>query len=117
LQTIEIKMAPEIEIVTQANTREISPSIAHSTEVTTVQVGLAVIPVAFVIALTFIFFKQVKYQKNLYTKLITLKRFSSIPCRKCQFFDNNQQLPCAVQPALVLSEEAVNCGDYAPKRK
>ncbi len=110
-------MAPEIEIVSQANTREISPNIPPSREVSTIQVGLAVIPVAFVIALAFIFFKQVKYQNNLYTKLVNLKRISSIPCRKCQFFDNNQQLPCAVQPALVLSEEAVNCGDYAPKRK
>ncbi|MGB3652887.1 MAG: hypothetical protein WBA41_16960 [Rivularia sp. (in: cyanobacteria)] len=110
-------MAPEIEIVTQQSTREISPNIPPSSEVTTIQVGLAVIPVAFVITLAFIFFRQVKYQKNLYTKLVNLKRISSIPCRKCQFFNNNQQLPCAVQPALVLSEEAVNCGDYAPKKR
>ncbi len=109
-------MAPEIEIVTQPSTR-VSPNIPPSSEVTTIQVGLAVIPVAFVITLAFIFFKQVKYRKNLYTQLVNLKRISSIPCRKCQFFNNNQQLPCAVQPALVLSEEAVNCGDYAPKRK
>ena len=110
-------MAPEVEIVTQPSTREISPSIPPSSEVTTIQVGLAVIPVAFVVTLAFIFFKQVKYQKNLYTHLVSLKRFSSIPCRKCQFFDSNQQLSCAVQPAVVLSEEAVNCGDYAPKRR
>ncbi|WP_414621299.1 hypothetical protein [Calothrix sp. CCY 0018] len=110
-------MAPETEIIAQPSSREISPSIPPSSEVTTIQVGLAFIPVAFVVTLAFIFFKQIKHQKNLYTKLIDLKHFSSIPCRKCQFFDNNQQLPCAVQPAVVLSEEAVNCGDYAPKRR
>ena len=110
-------MAPKTEIITQPSAREISPNIPPSREVTTIQVGLAFIPVAFVVTLAFIFFKQVKYKKNLYTKLVTLKRFSAIPCRKCQFFDNNQQLPCAVQPAVVLSEEAVNCGDYAPKRR
>lgn len=110
-------MAPEVEIVTQPSTREISPSIPPSSEVTTIQVGLAVIPVAFVVTLAFIFFKQVKSQKNLYTQVVTLKRFSSIPCRKCQFFDNNQHLPCAVQPALALSVEAVNCGDYTPKKR
>ena len=109
-------MIPETEIVTQPTTR-VSPNIPPSSEVTTIQVGLAVIPVAFVVTLAFIFFKQVKYQKNLYTKLVNLKRLSSIPCRKCQFFDNNQQLPCAVHPTVVLSEEAVNCADYAPKRK
>jgi len=110
-------MAPETEIIAQASTREISPNIPPSREVTPTQVGLAFIPVAFVVTLAFIFFKQVKDRKNLYIKLVNLKRFSAIPCRKCQFFDNNQQLPCAVQPAVVLSEEAVNCGDYAPKRR
>ena len=110
-------MAPDKEIITQASTREISPNIPPSREVTTIQVGLAIIPVAFIVTLAFIFFKQVKYRKNLYTQVVNLKRFSSIPCRECQFFDNNQQLPCAVQPAVVLSEEAVNCSDYAPKRR
>jgi hypothetical protein len=110
-------MAPEIELVTQANTREISPSIPPSSEVTTVQVGLAFIPVAFVITLAFIFFKQVKYQKSLYNQLVNFKHLSSIPCHKCQFFDNNQHLPCAVQPALALSVEAVNCADYTPKKR
>ncbi len=110
-------MALETEITTQASTREISPNIPPSKEVTTIQIGLAFIPVAFVVTLAFIFFKQVQHRKNLYIKLVNLKRFSSIPCHKCQFFDNNQQLPCAVQPAVVLSEEALNCGDYAPKRR
>ncbi|MGB3757090.1 MAG: hypothetical protein WBA07_12045 [Rivularia sp. (in: cyanobacteria)] len=110
-------MALETEIITQASTREISPSIPPSRTVTPTQVGLAIIPVAFVVTLTFLFFKQVQDRKNLYTKLVNLKRFSSIPCHKCQFFDNNQQLPCAVQPAVVLSEEAMNCSDYAPKRR
>lgn len=110
-------MALETEITTQASTREISPNIPPSKEVATIQIGLAFIPVAFVVTLAFIFFKQVQYRKNLYIKLVNLKRFSSIPCHKCQFFDNNQQLPCAVQPAVVLSEEALNCSDYAPKRR
>ncbi|MEA5598518.1 hypothetical protein [Rivularia sp. UHCC 0363] len=110
-------MLPQTEIITQQSTREISPNIPASREVTTIQVGLAIIPVAFVITLAFIFFKQVKYRRNLYTQLVTLKHFSSIPCRKCQFFDNNQHLPCAVHPAVVLSEEAINCSDYVPKNR
>ncbi len=110
-------MALETEIITQASTREISPNIPSSRTVTPTQVGLAIIPVAFVVTLAFVFFKQIQYRKNLYIKLVNLKHFSSIPCHKCQFFDNNQQLPCAVQPAVVLSEEAMNCGDYTPKRR
>lgn len=110
-------MAPRTEIVTQPSSSQISPNIPASTEVTSVQTGLAIIPVAFVITLAFIFIKQIKYRKNLYTQVVSFKRFSTIPCRKCQFFDNNQHLPCAVQPVLVLSEEALNCGDYAPKSR
>lgn len=105
-------MAPKTEIVATESTREISPNIAPSSDFTTIQLGLAIVPIAFVVTLAFIFFKQVKYRKNLYSQVVASKRFSSIPCHKCQFFDNNQYLPCTVQPILVLSEEAFNCGDY-----
>lgn len=110
-------MASQTELVAQASTREISPNIPRSSEVTTTQVGLAIIPVAFVITLAFIFFKQIKYRKNLYSQLVNLKPFSAIPCRKCLFFDSNQHLPCAVQPALVMSVESANCNDYTPKKR
>jgi len=36
----------------------------------------------------------------------------SIPCRTCRFFSNNTHLKCAVQPTLVLTEQANNCPDY-----
>ncbi len=108
-------MAPHTETITTTTTREIPPNVPSSREVTTIQVGLATIPVAFIIALAFIFFQQVKYRKNLYHQLVTSKRYSSIPCTKCLFFDNNHHLPCAVQPALVMSLQAVDCSDYSPK--
>ena len=110
-------MGPQTQIVTQQSTQQVSPNIPPSREVTTIQVGLAIVPVTFVITLAFILFKQVKYRKNLYTQVVNFKAFSSIPCRKCQFFDNNQQLPCAVQPTLALTVEAVNCADYTPKKE
>ena len=58
-ETIEIKMAPETAIIAQQSTHEISPNIPHSNEVTTIQVGLAINPVAFVLTLAFVFIKQV----------------------------------------------------------
>lgn len=110
-------MSSKAEIITQPNNSDTSPNIPASSEFTAFQVGLAIIPIAFLITLAFIFYKQVKYRKYLHTKANALKLFSTIPCRKCQFFNNNQQLPCAVQPSLVLSLEAVNCSDYTPKNK
>ncbi|MDM9383874.1 hypothetical protein QUB80_24620 [Chlorogloeopsis sp. ULAP01] len=39
------------------------------------------------------------------------------PCRSCQYFSHNYHLQCAVQPSLVLTEEARNCTDFHPKPK
>lgn len=108
-------MATETETSNQKSISEISPNIPSSREITPVQIGLSVIPVTFVITLAFLFFKQVKYRKELYNQAVTLKRLSSVPCYKCRFFNNNQQLPCAVQPTVALSEEAFNCKDYTNK--
>ncbi len=105
-------MATKAENTTQTGINEISPNIPLSSEFITLKIGLAIIPVLFVIALAFLFFKQVKYRKELYNRTTTIRRLSSIPCYKCQFFDNNQQLPCAVQPSIVLTEQAFDCSDY-----
>lgn len=37
------------------------------------------------------------------------------PCRKCQFFDENNYLNCAVHPSIVLTNQAVNCSDYCDR--
>ncbi|BAZ68484.1 MAG: hypothetical protein KME28_25785 [Pelatocladus maniniholoensis HA4357-MV3] len=39
-----------------------------------------------------------------------------VPCRKCHYFSQNHHLNCAVQPSIVLTEEASNCPDYCPKQ-
>jgi len=41
--------------------------------------------------------------------------FKQVPCRKCQFFDGNHYLNCAVRPSIVLTKQALNCSDYLPK--
>ncbi|WP_276750585.1 hypothetical protein [Chlorogloeopsis fritschii] len=38
-----------------------------------------------------------------------------LPCKTCRYFSNNYHLHCAVQPSIVLTEEAMNCSDYCPK--
>jgi hypothetical protein len=38
-----------------------------------------------------------------------------IICSHCQYFDNNQFLKCALHPAAVLTEQAVDCIDYDQK--
>ncbi|MBD2354029.1 hypothetical protein H6G41_05235 [Tolypothrix sp. FACHB-123] len=39
-----------------------------------------------------------------------------VPCKNCQFYANNHYLKCAVQPSLVMTEEAKNCPEYSPSK-
>jgi len=48
-------------------------------------------------------------------EIVNLKHLQQHPCKKCQFFNNNHYLKCAVQPAIALTQEALNCSDYSPK--
>lgn len=40
---------------------------------------------------------------------------SKISCYKCQYFERNMYLPCAVNPAVALKPEAKDCKDFQPK--
>ncbi|PMB17672.1 hypothetical protein CEN40_17370 [Fischerella thermalis CCMEE 5205] len=42
---------------------------------------------------------------------------NKVPCRNCHYFSHNHHLKCAVQPSIVLTEEAINCTDYCPKHE
>jgi hypothetical protein len=49
-----------------------------------------------------------------------LLRFNSsqkIPCRRCQYFNDNQFLKCALHPITTLTKQAVDCSDYCPHRQ
>ncbi len=36
----------------------------------------------------------------------------TITCSRCQYFNNNYYLKCALHPVTVMTEQAVNCKDY-----
>ncbi|MEH2294583.1 hypothetical protein [Nostoc sp.] len=48
-------------------------------------------------------------------EIVSIKHFQQHPCKNCQFFNNNHYLKCAVNPANVLTKEALNCSDYRIK--
>lgn len=49
--------------------------------------------------------------------VIDLQQLNKIPCSNCRFFSSNPYLKCAVNPAIALTEEAINCADYCPQAK
>lgn len=38
-------------------------------------------------------------------------------CTQCRYFAKNHFMNCAVQPSLVLTDDANNCSDYTPKNQ
>lgn len=53
------------------------------------------------------------------TKVRRLSPFSLFKsrCRKCQFFDDNNHLSCALHPSIALTNKAANCSDYSESTK
>lgn len=43
-----------------------------------------------------------------------LKKLHRIPCDRCQYYTGPHYLKCPVHPMMALSEEAINCRDFAP---
>lgn len=41
---------------------------------------------------------------------------SNYRCTQCRYYSKNHFLNCAVQPNIVLTDEANNCSDYSPKK-
>jgi hypothetical protein len=50
-------------------------------------------------------------------KFSMIKHLEQVPCKNCRYFTNNPYLRCAVNPAIVLTSEAVNCSEYCPMNK
>ncbi|MEX0270262.1 hypothetical protein AB3R30_14050 [Leptolyngbyaceae cyanobacterium UHCC 1019] len=44
------------------------------------------------------------------------QKMHQIPCSNCRFFTSNYQLKCTVHPSNALTEEAINCPDFDPRR-
>ncbi|MGA9382959.1 MAG: hypothetical protein WBV73_29715 [Phormidium sp.] len=50
-------------------------------------------------------------------KISIIKNLEQVPCKNCRYFTNNPYLRCAVNPAIALTSEAINCSDYCPMSK
>ncbi|BAY17325.1 hypothetical protein NIES2109_13460 [Nostoc sp. HK-01] len=58
-----------------------------------------------------------KIQRFLDNKMVfSVKRLHQVPCKNCRFYSNNHYLKCAVQPSIVLTDEAKNCSEFSAKQ-
>ena len=51
---------------------------------------------------------------SLYGRSLQLYFFYSTPCRHCFYFNNCQDLHCAVNPYTVLTKQARHCPEFTP---
>jgi len=72
--------------------------------------------VGFIICWAAIFFMLSKRVRSNRKKVpINITALHQIPCKKCKFYSNDPHLKCAVNPGIVLTEQAIDCSDYCAK--
>ncbi|MDH6061990.1 hypothetical protein NWP17_16375 [Chrysosporum bergii ANA360D] len=77
---------------------------------------LTLSPVALLFSWVMFFLILQKIRTFLDNKMVfTAKGSHKVPCKNCRFYSNNHYLKCAVQPSIVLTEEAKDCSEYSPK--
>ncbi|MGM3305334.1 hypothetical protein ACSQ6I_04980 [Anabaena sp. WFMT] len=79
--------------------------------------AIALSPLSFVFIWAIFLFILQKIRSNLDNKIaFSINSVHQVPCKNCKFFSNNHYLKCAVKPDIVLTEEAINCSEYCPKK-
>ena len=72
--------------------------------------------IGFVTCWTAIFFMLSKRARVARKEIaVDIKTLHQIPCKNCKFYSNEPHLKCAVNPSIVLTEQAINCSDYLAK--
>jgi hypothetical protein len=91
---------------------------AQTHELTIPDIAVSLSPVGFIIGWIAFFVIMQKIRAFLDNKMaFSIKRLHTLPCKNCRFYSNNHYLKCAVNPSIVLTEEAMNCSEYSPSNK
>ncbi len=79
--------------------------------------AIALTPLSFVFIWAIFLFILRKIRSHADNKIaFSINSLHQVPCKNCRFYSNNHYLKCAVNPDLVLTEEAVNCSEYCPRK-
>ncbi|MCG6134551.1 MAG: hypothetical protein MET45_07785 [Nostoc sp. LLA-1] len=79
-------------------------------------IALTLSPIALILSWVVFFLILQKIRTVLDHKMVfSIKSLHQVPCRNCRFYSNNHYLKCAVEPSLVLTEQAKDCSEYSPK--
>jgi hypothetical protein len=97
--------------------KEVKQQQPQSDSLNIPDIAISLTPVSLVFSWIIFFIILRKIRTILDNKMVfTVNNLQQVPCKNCQFYANNHYLKCAVQPSLVLTEEAKNCSEYSPKK-
>lgn len=107
---------PEIKNLREVSQSELTAEPIQSDNLDISDLALTLSPIALIFSWVVFFLILQKIRTALDHKMVfSIKGLHQVPCRNCRFYSNNHYLKCAVQPCLVLTEEAKNCSEFAPK--
>ncbi|MEA5616777.1 hypothetical protein VB711_02835 [Cronbergia sp. UHCC 0137] len=96
---------------------EIKQTTAQQDNLSIPDLAVSLTPLGFVFIWAIILLILQKIRANLDEKMVfSINGLHKVPCKNCKFFSNNHYLKCAVKPDIVMTEEAINCSEYCPKR-
>ncbi|MBE9199045.1 MULTISPECIES: hypothetical protein [unclassified Nodularia (in: cyanobacteria)] len=79
-------------------------------------IALTLSPIVLLFSWVLFFLILQKIRTFLDNKMVfSVKGLHKVPCKNCRFYSNNHYLKCAVQPSIVLTEEAQDCSEYSPR--
>ncbi|BAY12759.1 hypothetical protein [Calothrix sp. NIES-2098] len=99
----------------QVTRNDVKYESAKSNNFTIPDVAISLTPLALLISWLVFFLMLRKSQMGVDNKRIfIINSLHKVPCKNCKYYANNHYLKCAVQPSLVMTEEAKDCPEYLP---
>ncbi|MDZ7960463.1 MAG: hypothetical protein RMY34_21710 [Aulosira sp. DedQUE10] len=80
-------------------------------------VAISLTPLALLISWIVFFLMLRKSQRRVdHKNFFIINGLKKVPCKNCKYYSSNHYLKCAVNPSLVMSEEAKDCSEYLPDK-
>ncbi|WP_414527766.1 hypothetical protein [Nodularia chucula] len=116
VEPILLKKIAESRNFSQVTSSEIKQEQMQQDDLGISDIALSLSPIVLLLSWVFFFLILQKIRNLLDEKMVfTIKSLHKVPCKNCRFYSNNHYLKCAVQPSIVMSEEAKDCSEYLPK--
>ncbi|WP_016950570.1 hypothetical protein [Anabaena sp. PCC 7108] len=97
--------------------RDIPQDQVQQDGVNLTDLAISLSPLSFILIWAIFLVILQKTRSHLDNKIVfTINGLQKVPCKNCKFFSNNHYLKCAVQPDIVLTEEAIHCSEYCPRK-